>query len=144
MTEIFLTVEDGKISDFKKKELVHAIKSYSGRVKITVEKARSKRSVNQNAYFHGVVIPMIASKLIDMGFNEAKSKDWTKDFIKYNCLLKEAVSEKTGEVIKSLGRTSGLTKSEFMDFVSEVQQWAAEKLDLYIPDPNEQTQINYD
>lgn len=134
--------ENGSLSEYKRKEIKTILDQHKGNdIVISIQRKRSKRSHPQNAYFHAVCVPLISQRLIELGFNEAKSLDWTKDFIKYNCLLKEVVSEKTGEVIKSLGRTSALSKSEFMDFISEVQQFAAQKLDLYIPDPNEQLTI---
>lgn len=107
-------------------------------VVITIEKKKSKRSDPQNRYFHGVIIPIVKSALLDLGFEEAKSSEWVKDFIKFNCLIKEYISAE-GEVIKSLGKTSQLTKSEFADMVADVQRWAADKLNIYIPDPGEQT-----
>lgn len=110
-------------------------------IRITIER-KSKRSNPQNSYFHGVVIPIVKAHLIDLGWKEAKSNEWVKTYIKYNCLIKECINEETGESIKSIGETSGLSKSEFSDFISEVQQWCAETLDLYIPDPNEQMQID--
>ena len=137
--EVLTNVSDKGISKSKRDELNNIIMSLTGkRIKITIERAFNKRSNNQNAYLHGVVIPLIKHRLIELGFAEAKSDDWVKDFIKYNCLLKEFINQQTGEIIKSLGRTSGLSKSEFMDFIAEVQMWAAEKLDVYIPDPNEE------
>jgi len=51
------------------------------------------------------------------------------------------VIEATGEVLDGVRDTSSLTTSEMMDFIADMQQWAIEALDLYIPDPNEQTEI---
>jgi hypothetical protein len=122
--------------------LNEAFKSFEGKdVVVTVEKKKSKRSDAQNRYFHGVIIPVIQHGLIEAGWNEARSSEWTKDFIKLNCLIKQYTNEKTGEVKDCIGKTSGLTKSEFMDFVADVQQWAAESLGIYVPEPNEQTYL---
>lgn len=107
---------------------------------ITIEKKKKRRSSSQNAYFHGCVLPIIQGKLLELGFNEAQSAEWVKDFVKYNCLIQEFVSEH-GEVVKSLGKTSGLTTSEFAEMIERVQQWAAEKLDCYVPNPNEQVEL---
>lgn len=141
--EIFADVkEDGTLSKFKRLEAHQAIKSFAGkRISIKIERAYNRRSNPQNAYFHGVVIHLVKNRLLELGFNEARSDEWVKDFIKYNCLLTECVSETTGEVVKSLGRTSGLSKVQFMELISTIQQWAAEKMDLYIPDPNQQTTL---
>jgi len=53
----------------------------------------------------------------------------------------ETANEKTGEVITSIRATSSLTTSEMMDFIADIQQWSAETLELYIPDPNEQIEL---
>lgn len=112
-------------------------------VRLTVEK-KSKRSDGQNRYFHAVCVPIVRDHLLDLGWKEAKSQEWVKDYIKFHCLVKEFHNEDTGEVIKSLGKTSGLTVSEFMDFIADVQHWAASELGLIIPDPNEQTDLNFE
>lgn len=140
-TEIFLEIDKDGIITRGKTLLQKALHEFAGkRLRITIEPNKRKRSNQQNRYFHGCVIPLVQEKLIDLGFNEAKSNEWTKDFIKYNCLIKEFVSEH-GEVIKSIGKTSELTTSEFMDMIAEVQQWASEKMGLYIPDPAEQLKV---
>jgi hypothetical protein len=38
-------------------------------------------------------------------------------------------------------KTSELATGEFMEYLEHVKQFAAETLDLYIPDPNEQLEI---
>ncbi|MDB5288573.1 MAG: hypothetical protein JWR05_3522 [Mucilaginibacter sp.] len=119
------------LNDFKGKE-----------VRITVER-KSKRSNPQNSYFHGVIIPIVKAHLIDLGWKDAKSTEWVKNYIKYNCLIIETENEDTGEVVKTLGETSSLTKPEFMEFVADVQQWAIEKLGLQIPDPGQALEMEF-
>lgn len=113
------------------------------KVRMTIEEA-SKRSNAQNKYFHAVCVPIVRAHLIDLGWKEAKSSDWVKDYIKFHCLIKEYHNEDTGEVIKSLGKTSGLSVAEFIDFIADIQHWAASELGLIIPDPNEQTDLNFE
>lgn len=133
---------EGEISLFKKKEIGLALNEFRGKnCIVTIERKYNQRSNNQNRFFHGVVIPIIQQGLIDAGWNEAKSFEWTKDFIKMNCLVKEYVNENTGEVKKSIGKTSELSTSEFMNLISEIQQWASEYLNVYVPEPNEQIEI---
>lgn len=135
-------VKDGRPNNAKK--LNEAFRAFEGKdVIVTIEKRKSKRSDAQNRFFHGVCVPIIQQGLIEAGWNEAKSFEWTKDFIKKHCLIKQATNEKTGEVWDYIGATSGLTKSEFMDFVSDIQQWAMESLGVYVPDPNEVMEIEF-
>jgi hypothetical protein len=125
-----------------RRRLIQALQSLSGqRVLLTIEKYKRKRTSSQNRYLHGVVFPMLQQRLLDLGWKEAVSIEWVKDLIKYHFLKMETVNEKTGEVITSIRATSSLTTSEMMDFIADIQQWSAETLGLYIPDPNEQIEL---
>lgn len=133
--------ENGILKLTNKNGFANDLKDFIGKeVRLTVER-KAKRSNALNAYFHAVIVPIIKQALIDAGWREAKSDEWVKDFIKYHCLVKEFVSEQ-GEVIKSLGKTSELTSGEFLELIADCQKWAAEYLNVYIPDPNEQTEID--
>ena len=133
--------QQGKVIAGRRK-LMQALQSLSGqRVLLTIEKYKRKRTSSQNRYLHGVVFPMLQQRLLDLGWKEAVSIEWVKDLIKYQFLKMETVNEKTGEVITSVRATSSLTTSEMMDFIADIQQWSAETLELYIPDPNEQIQL---
>lgn len=130
-----------KIADTK--GFNNTLKEFIGKaIRITIE-PKAKRSNKQNNYFHGVVVPIVKAHLIDLGWNEAKSSEWVKNYIKYNCLIKESVNELTGECIKTLGETSTLTTAEFMDFIADIQEWAATKLDLQIPNPGEVIEMEF-
>lgn len=143
--EYFGTVDDNGILKLTNKTgFANDLHEFKGKeVRLIVER-KSKRSNDQNSYFHGVCLPIVRAHLLDLGWKEAKSQEWVKDYIKFHCLVKEYHNEETGEVMKSLGKTSGLTTSEFMDFIADVQQWAAQELGLVIPDPGQQTDLNFE
>lgn len=139
----------GKITDVgglditNKRGFLADLKEFAGKaIRITIE-GKAKRSTKQNSYLHGCIIPIVKAHLLDLGWKEAKSDEWVKNYIKYNCLIKEVSNEQTGEVIKTLGETSMLTKSEFMDFVADIQEWGATKLDLQIPSPGEIIEMEF-
>lgn len=135
--------EAGGLDITNKKGFLADLKEFAGKaIRITIE-GKAKRSNKQNSYLHGCIIPIVKAHLLDLGWKEAKSDEWVKNYIKYNCLIKEVSNEQTGEVIKTLGETSMLTKSEFMDFVADIQRFCSETLDLYVPDPNEQIQMEF-
>lgn len=105
------------------------------RVKLTL-KETSKRSTQQNSYYWGVVIELIHAELTSLG-NEVDVQgvhEWL--LMKFN--YKEMVNESTGEVERIPQRSKTLSKSEFFDYVEKVRKFAAEFLNLYIPDPYEQ------
>jgi hypothetical protein len=136
-TTITTSVVDGKMTT-NRSVLSQAMSAFNGMdVDITIERHKRKRSNPQNSYLHGAVLPIIRNRLIELGINEAQSKEWVFDFIKANCLVTEIVNKETGEVLKSLGKSSALSTWEFNEFVERIQQYCSEKLSLYIPDPGE-------
>lgn len=105
-------------------------------VTITVELKRKKRSLSQNAYFHGVVIPLCKDGLNGVGYKFTLEQTKTK--LKEMFAHAEMANEITGEYMSYTKDTSDMTTSEMMDFVADIQQWASEFLGVYIPDPGEQ------
>ena len=110
-------------------------------VVLSLENKKRKRSLHQNNFYWGVVIPIVKQGLIDVGYRV--TIDDTHDYIKTNFIKKELVNENTGEILPSIGSTTELTTTEFMDLIAEIQQWAAEYLNVEIPDPNEQINIKF-
>jgi len=106
---------------------------------LILEKKRKKRSLSQNAYYWGVVVENVKSGLLDIGYR--MTKDDTHEFLKGKFHIIEKVNENTGEILKAVGSTSEMTTSQMMDYFSEITQWAAEYLNIQIPQPNEQLQI---
>jgi hypothetical protein len=108
-------------------------------VTIEVKPKRRFRSDVQNAYYWGVVVMMIVERLRELGHDV--DRDLTHEFLKGRFLYSELTDANTGEVMKIPRKTSELATGEFMDYLEHVKQFAAETLDLYIPDPNEQLEI---
>ncbi len=111
-------------------------------VTIKIEKKKRKRSLDQNAFLHGVVIPMCREGFLDVGYNYTLEE--TKTDLKRMFAVFEKINETTGEIREYIKDTSDMTTTEMMDFVAHIQQWAAEFLGIIIPDPGQQTEINYE
>lgn len=96
----------------------------------TLEKKKKKRSTEQNAYLHGVVLPKIREFFLEMGYDYSivDIKDWLKSrgFFGYREFGKELIPN----------HTSGLTTLEFMAAKEKIQQYFAEK-GCVIPDPQQ-------
>lgn len=125
-------------------QILETIKSFEGRdVLITFEKPKKKRSNNQNSYYWGIVIVLIKSALKDTG-NNLNTND-VHDLLRLK-FLKETISikEETGEIIERVKSTTELTTSQFMEYIAEIQQFAAEYFDVIIPDPNTEIILNFD
>jgi len=108
-------------------------------VTIEVKVKRNVRSDVQNAYYWGVVVAMIVERLRELGHDV--DRDLTHEFLKGRFLYSELTDPNTGEVMRIPRKTSELATGEFMDYLEHVKQFAAETLDIYIPDPNEQLEI---
>ena len=108
-------------------------------VTIEVKPMKRYRSNFQNAYYWGIVVAMISERLRELGHDV--DRDLTHEFLKGRFLFTELLDPSTGEVMRIPKKTSELTTAEFMDYMEYVKQFAAETLDIYIPDPNEQLEI---
>ncbi|HPT15504.1 MAG TPA: recombination protein NinB [Bacteroidales bacterium] len=106
---------------------------------MTIERRKKKRSLSQNAYYWGVVVPLVKEGLLDIGYR--MTTDDTHEYLKGQFAITEVVNERTGEVLKSIGSTSEMTTSKMMDYFAEITQWAAEYLNVQIPNPGEQLKI---
>lgn len=108
-------------------------------VTIEVKLKKRVRSDVQNAYYWGVVVAMIVERLRELGHDV--DRDLTHEFLKGRFLYSELTDPTTGEVMKIPKKTSELATEEFIVYIEQVKQFAAETLDIYIPDPNEQLEI---
>ena len=133
-------VESGKLHIYRSKDFVKEIQVFDGKkVEITVRKKRTHRSLMQNAYYWGVIVPLVQQGLNDVGYKVGK--DQTHEYLKGTFHIVELVNEETGEILKSVGTTTNMTTTEMMEYFEEIKQWATEYLNIYIPDPNEQIKI---
>jgi hypothetical protein len=123
--------------------IIDAIKSFEGcDILITLEKPKKKRSNPQNAFYYGVIIPIVQNCLRDAGYlmtNEA-----THDLIKLK-FLKETIltNEETGEIVERVKSTTELSTSQFMDFVAEIRAFTNEYFETDIPEPNENLTLQF-
>jgi hypothetical protein len=108
-------------------------------VTIEVKLKKRFRSDVQNAYYWGVVVAMVSERLRELGHEV--DRDLTHEFLKGRFLYSELTDPTTGEVMRIPRKTSELATEEFIAYLEQVKQFAAETLDIYIPDPNEQLEI---
>jgi hypothetical protein len=125
--------------------IVDAVKSFEGKdCLFTIEKVKKTRSNPQNNFYWGVVLPIVQN-----GLKEATGEFRTAENIHYNILLKmfaperEIINTDTGECITEKISSSEMTTTQFMDYIAEIQKWSAEFLGVDIPDPNEETTLNF-
>lgn len=94
------------------------------------------RSARQNRFLWGVCYRMVTRALLENG------EEGINDMVVHK-FLTEMFLEPQICHIKSLNKvvieysTKRLSKKVFSEYWGKIQQWAAEKLNIYIPDPNE-------
>ena len=95
-------------------------------VQVLIERRAKPRSLQENGYYWGVVIPLLCEW---SGYTSDEMHDALKEKF-----LSEYDSEKNLERIKS---TAALSTAQFEEFLSKVRQWASEQ-GVFIPLPNEE------
>ena len=130
--------ETGKLKLFSQSEFIEQLKAIPNTIVTLTLSKSGKRSSMQNRYYFGGVIPIVRQGLKDMGI--VMSTEQTHSLLKFRFLKQEFISN-DGEVIESIGSTTELSKQEFNEYIERIKQWAAEYLNIQIPDPEEQTTI---
>ncbi len=100
-------------------------------IEVTIRAKRSKRSLDQNAYLHGVIIPMIAE---EVGY-ERHEADQVREALMGLCFGTH--EDKISGLQVPNKRSSKLTTKEFTDLIDWAVRWAATTLGMVIPLPNE-------
>ncbi len=85
------------------------------RVTVSISRERKDRSIQENSYFHGVILKVISDEL---GYTPQEVKGILKWVFK-------------------IPRTSELSTVEFEDFCTKIRTWASTDLNIFIPLPNE-------
>lgn len=141
MQTIFIHILSGSITN--KQVIREAFKGLGdGCWKVEIHNAK-KRSLSQNKYLHGVLIPMVFDGLRNAGFNEVRDHEDAKMVIKELFLKKKIVNEVTGDVLPVTRDTRSLTTAEMNVFIEEVIQWAQQYLNVSIPYPGSAMLINF-
>lgn len=119
-------VIDGKIKMYDQEGFNNYVKSLNGPVEVTIQKKRIRRSLAENSYYSGVVIPILSNEL-----------GYTTEEMRIAIRLQFLV-DNSGKLPK-IKSTKDLTTKEFEDLMSQIRIWASSELHIYIPEPNEVT-----
>lgn len=143
MRELFITKSDlGIVNRNQLRDFF--VNLPTGKYLLKAER-KDKRSNQQNRYLHGIMLPIIRDALKDAGWNQIKTIEDAKDFVKVKFLKYDLVNEETGEVVEMYRNTSALTKLQFMELVTDVQIWLLDMFNINLPLPGEQAKMfDYD
>jgi len=139
---------NGALKITNRNALVQDLEALEGKELIlTIERKKKKRSLNQNGYYWSCVVPIVKQGLLDAGWEREKvnSNDAVHELLKHLfCPQLEVVNEQTGEVMKMPPTTTALTTTNMMEYFEDITRWAAEFLNITIPEPNEVMTLNFD
>ena len=97
---------------------------------IEIKEYRKNRSLSQNAYLHGVVLPLICDHT---GYNMEEMKDYLlgefTGWVEY--MIFSEIKRRPAK------RSHELNTKEFFAFCEWIEQWAAQELGVIIPRPGE-------
>jgi len=106
---------------------------------VTLENARGKRSLNQNAYYRACVIPILQQGIAELGHKF--SRDTVHEMMKAKFLTEDIPLNDSGEFITRIKSTTELNKEQFGDYIDQINAWGIEYLGVTIPPPNTQTEL---
>lgn len=120
---IYGTVKEGQLDDNADLQLLAAIAANEGKqIVITIERGRKKRSLNQNAFFHGPFLEGCQSMFIEAG--SELSVDMVKECLKRKFGLKIPVKMPDGSEEYEPKSTADYTTGEIEDFMDKIRAWA--------------------
>lgn len=126
------TVEKGKLKIDNQTEFLAYLCSLKGNVQVSVGRRRKPRSIQENNYYFGVVVKTIGDEI-----GEAPQR--THELLK-SLFLKE-ITYKTirnkPERFERIKSTTELSTVEMEVYLEEIRRWAAEFLNVSIPEPNQ-------
>ena len=128
-------IKNGKIvldtETLKRRFQERLIKFEGKKITLSINRYTKRRSINQNNYYWGAIIPLIADQvgMVDEDVHDALRLMFLKDH-----------SRKL-ETIKS---TVELSKGEFAEYLIDIQNWATSFLEIEKwPDPEEWVDKNF-
>jgi hypothetical protein len=104
-----------------------------GAIQITVERVHATRSVQQGRWYWGVIVELLSDHT---GF----TPDEMHEVLKAKFLPKRlAVAGDNGVIVDEFvigGSSAKLDKLQFGEYCEAIRRWAAEELNVVIPDPD--------
>lgn len=134
---------DGALKIFNLGKLKKEVKMWDDKnVYIAIYLRRKTRSLMQNAYYWGVVVPIIKDALVDQGWKITNKE--AHDHLKSEFGKGELINETTGVILETRMSTAKMSTVRFMEYIDDIQQWSAEYLNTVVPDPNQQIECEFD
>jgi len=114
-----------------------------GKYRLTIEKYKKDKSNEQLGYYFACVLPLFLKGAIDAGW-EITSIEECDIWLKSMFANKELINKDTGQIISVPALKREMTTVEMSTFTNQVRDYASEFLNIIIPDPETNLQIDYD
>ncbi|RTK93083.1 hypothetical protein EKI60_06615 [Candidatus Saccharibacteria bacterium] len=105
--------------------------------KCQYEWVTKQRSNQQNRYWRGVVVPMVAEAMGES--NHDYVADEIKKIPEVSGVMRHYCSNKDDKAYR-IRSTTELSTAEWEVFMSSVRMWASKFYSIFIPEPNESVQ----
>ena len=112
------------------------------RYRLIIEKNRKKKSNQQLAYLFACVYPLVLTALNDAGW-EFTSIEEVDEYCKSMFSDKEILNRNTGVILNIPGLKRNMTTIEMMTYINSIRDWVAEFLNVYIPEPEQQINMQF-
>ena len=109
-----------------------------GRESVTIiaSDTKPKRSSPANRYYWGVVVELIYLALKESGWEV--TREGTHELLRVRFLSEDRPIGNDGEFVTRVKSTTELDGKEFGEYVEACKRFAAEYLNVVVPEPNEQ------
>jgi len=129
-------VTNGKMTLNNRDIFTNEIQKYEGKdLILEIREAKSQRSLNQNAYYWGIVLDILSK---ETGYTLHEMHEVLKS--KFLSTIIDFFYKNKTEVLYGSRSTANLNTKEFENYLEEIRRWAITDLSINIPEPNE----NYD
>ena len=133
---IITPITNGNVSEPARKAIKQVLRNFEGKtVRIEISQNRKKRSCKQNAFYFGVVLPIV-SRMFNESGNDA-NQETIHTFLKGNIGgMKKAIVSPDGEVLWQVESSVKMSTADFEEWLEKIRAWAA-PFGVEIPFPNE-------
>lgn len=117
-------VLNGKLVLPSTKLFIENLKNFEGKeVELIIQRYRKSRTLKQNAYYWGAIIPILADYC---GYDDQE----IHEALKIKFLSKKGI-------IPTVISTTKLNTAQFTDYIERIKRWASIELNVVVPDPDE-------
>lgn len=129
-------VTKGHLPDSERMRIAGLMSAWEGkRVRVKLSEAKKRRSVSQNAFYWGVVIPTVISMFADAGTD--LDADQCHDYLKKHVMgITEVIKDPAGAQHIVAGKSRFKDTKEWEMNMDKIRAWAAQ-FGVAIPFPNE-------